>query len=148
VNSTQQKKEVLKKLALIVWYIGFIALALKSYSLFKEAYVINNNLYTILFFIGIAFLLALLKTKYIFAKSYKKNLERIERLENPRYWNFYRKRFFLFLIIVISLGAFLSRWASGDYNALIAVAVIDMALSLALLFSSFLFWKRVSNENI
>jgi hypothetical protein len=142
VNSRKKKKELLKKLALVVWYSGFIALALKSYTLFKEAYALNSNLYLMGLFLLLAFLLALLKTKYIFIKSCKKNLERIEGLENPRFWNFYRKRFFLFLAIVISLGAFLSRWASGDYSALIAVAVIDMALSLALFFSSFLFWKR------
>ena len=132
----------LKLLAKVVWYIGFFALSLKSYSLFAEAYSIDNNIYYLSSFLLIGVALSLLKTKYIFVSSCQKNLIRIENLENPKIWQFYRLRFFIFLIAVISLGAFLSRMASGEYWFLVSVGVIDMALALALLLSSRVFWEK------
>ena len=134
-------KKTLKTLALLVWYIGFIALSLKSYKLFNEAYSINNNLIYLIIFLFLGFLLSLLKTKYIFTHSCQKNLQRIEKLENPKIWQFYRVGFFIFLVGVISLGAFLSRMASGDYYFLVSVAIVDMALALALFFSGFEFFR-------
>jgi uncharacterized membrane protein YukC len=130
-------KKVLKTLASIVWYIGFIALSFKSYRLFSEAYLIDANVWYIIMFLTIGVLLALVKTKYIFVHSYNRNLARIEALEHPKIWQFYRVGFFIFLAVVISLGAFLSRMASGDYWFLVAVGVVDMALALALLIAGF-----------
>jgi len=134
-------KKTLKNLALLVWYIGFMALSLKSYRLFNEAYTINNNLTYLIVFILLGFLLSLLKTKYIFTHSCKNNLQRIEQLEHPKIWQFYRVGFFIFLTGVISLGAFLSHQASGNYYFLVSVAVVDMALALALFFSGFEFFR-------
>jgi len=136
-------KKTLKNLAMLVWYIGFIALSVKSYKLFAEAYTIDSNLYYLIFFLLMGFLLSLLKTKYIFIKSCQKNLQRIEQLKEPKIWQFYRVGFFLFLVGVISLGAFLSHKASGDYYFLISVGVVDMALALALFFSGFEFFKNI-----
>jgi hypothetical protein len=62
-------------------------------------------------------------------------------LEHPKIWQFYRVGFFIFLTGVISLGAFLSHQASGNYYFLVSVAVVDMALALALFFSSFEFFR-------
>jgi hypothetical protein len=137
-------KKILKLLAMVVWYIGFVALSLKSYKLFVEAYSINNNLSYLTSFLLLGFLLSLLKTKYIFIKSCQKNLLRIDSLESPKIWQFYRLGFFIFLMIVISLGAFLSHIASGNYFFLASVGIIDMALALALLFSSFEFYKNMT----
>jgi hypothetical protein len=137
-------KKILKLLAMVVWYIGFVALSLKSYKLFVEAYSINTNLSYLILFLVLGFLLSLLKTKYFFIKSCQKNLLRIDSLESPKIWQFYRLGFFIFLIIVISLGAFLSHIASGNYFFLASVGIIDMALALALLFSSFEFYKNMT----
>ena len=137
-------KKILKTLALLVWYIGFVALSLKSYKLFNEAYTLNNNLTYLIIFLILGFLLSLLKTKYIFIHSCQKNLQRIEGLENPKIWQFYRVGFFIFLVGVISLGAFLSHMASGIYYFLILVGTIDMALALALFFSGFQFFHFIS----
>ena len=132
-------KKTLKTLAMLVWYIGFVALSLKSYKLFNEAHTINNNFTYLIVFLILGFLLSLVKTKYIFTHSCQKNLQRIEKLENPKIWQFYRVGFFIFLVGVISLGAFLSHKASGDYYFLVLVAIVDMALALALFFSGFEF---------
>jgi hypothetical protein len=133
-------KRTLKLLAMIVWYIGFIALSLKSYALFAEAYSIDNTVYKLIALLILGLLLSLLKTKYIFTKACRKNLARIEALDDPKIWQFYRVGFFLFLAGVISLGAWLSRMAVGDYNFLVSVGVVDMALALALFFSGFVFF--------
>ena len=127
---------------MLVWYIGFFALALKSYALFAEAYTIDNTVYKLIGLLILGLLLSLLKTKYIFTKACRTNLARIEALEQPKIWQFYRVGFFLFLIIVISLGAWLSRMASGDYLFLVSVGVVDMALALALFFSGFVFFEE------
>jgi len=137
---------VKKTLALLVWYISFIALSLKSYKLFNEAYNINNNLTYLITFLLLGFLLSLLKIKYIFTPSCQKNLQRIEGLANPKIWQFYRVGFFIFLIGVISLGAFLSRMPSGDYYFLVTVGVLDMSLALALFLSGFEFFRSL-NQN-
>ena len=141
-------KKTLKTLALLVWYIGFVALSLKSYKLFNEAYTINNNLTYLITFLLLGFLLSLLKTKYIFTHSCQKNLQRIEALKNPKIWQFYRTGFFLFLIGVISLGGFLSHEASGNYYFLISVGVVDMALALALFFQDFNFFILLQPTSI
>jgi len=133
-------KTTLKSLAMLVWYIGFIALSLKSYALFDEAYGIDSDPYRLAGILLLGVLLSLLKTRYIFAKACRKNLTRIEALTHPRIWQFYRPGFFLFLAGVISLGAWLSRMAAGDYLFLVSVGVVDMALALALFFSGFVFF--------
>ncbi|MBU1667906.1 hypothetical protein KKC13_05760 [bacterium] len=134
-------KSTLKILAAIVWYGGFIALSLKSYKLFSEAYSLDNNVFVLTMMLFFGLFLALLKTKYIFIKSCQKNLKRIAELKEPKVWQFYRVRFFIFLVSMIGLGAYLSSLAHGNYWFLLAVGVVDMALALALLLSSFKFWK-------
>ncbi|MFQ5421433.1 MAG: hypothetical protein ACE5EY_13845, partial [Anaerolineae bacterium] len=83
-----------------------------------------------------------LKAYYIFRKSCRKNLERIARLEAPKIWQFYRPGFFLALALMITLGATLSRMASGNYPFLIAVAILDFSISFALLGSSIIYWQH------
>ena len=135
-------KKTLIYLAMLIWYIGFVALALKSYALFSNAYTIDASLGKLTVLLLLALLLALLKNRYIFTPACQKNLDRIEALVEPKIWQFYRVGFFLFLAMVISLGAWLSRMAEGEYVFLVSVGVIDMALSLALFFSGFVFFKR------
>ena len=130
-------KITLKYLASTVWYIGFVALSLKSYKLFREAYLIDDNMWYLMIFLTVGVLLGLVKTKYIFVHSYHKNMARIEALESPKIWQFYRVGFFIFLAGVISLGAFLSRMASENYWFLVSVGVVDMALALALFIAGF-----------
>ncbi len=130
-------RKVLKYLAMIVWYIGFIMLSIKSYALFEEAYDINSNLLYISSFLVVGLVLGLVKTKYIFIPACLKNLKRIDSLENPKLWQFYRIPFFLFLFSMITLGAYLSHLAQGNYIFLVSVGIVDMALAIALLYSGF-----------
>ena len=135
------EKSTLKVLAGAVWYTGFLALLIKSLKLFTEAYSIKSDTLTLILILLFTFILVWVKTKYIFIKTCKKNLKRIETLEEPKIWEFYRVRFFIFLVSMITLGAYLSKISQGDYWFLMGVGVLDMSVGLSLFFSSFVFWR-------
>lgn len=78
----------------------------------------------------------------LFSRACRKNLERIAALEQPRPWQFFRPGFFVFLALMIASGATLSRLASGHYLFLVGVAILDISIAIALLGSSYIFWKR------
>ena len=55
-------------------------------------------------------------------------LERIDTLEVRRPWDFFRVRFFFTLGTMTVLGASLSRFAWGDYDFLLGVAILDLSM--------------------
>jgi len=83
-----------------------------------------------------------LEMKHTFIKSCKKNLARIAALKQPKLWQFYTPKFFLALALMIAVGATLSRLAHNIYPFLLAVGTLDIALSISLLGSSYVFWKQ------
>ena len=83
-----------------------------------------------------------LKGKYLFSKSCKKNLARIDLLDKPKVWQFFTPRFFLSLAIMIAAGATLSRMAHNNYIFLLSVAILDISIATALIGSSYVFWKQ------
>jgi hypothetical protein len=135
-------KKTLKILAALVWYTGFLALVIKATVIFIQAYALDNSLNTLFIVLLITLVIVGLKVKYIFRKVCRKNLERIVLLKSPKIWEFYRVRFFIFLISMITLGAFLSRMAEENYWFLMGVGVLDLSVGLSLFFSGFLFWKK------
>ncbi|HIE34646.1 MAG TPA: hypothetical protein EYP79_00415 [Campylobacterales bacterium] len=138
-------KTILKILAAVVWYIGAIVLFFKGIALLMEAGEIKSNKLAILLGIFFAFLVGIVKTKFIFIKSCKRNIKRIEELKNPKIWQFYRPSFFIFLITMISLGAYLSYISKGKFWLLVSVGTLDLALSFALLLSSIVFWNNLKS---
>ncbi|MEA3287201.1 MAG: hypothetical protein U9Q77_07480 [Candidatus Marinimicrobia bacterium] len=86
--------------------------------------------------------IGLIKTRFIFIKSCKKNMARIDALVSPKLWQFYRYQFFIALVIMILAGSFLSRASQGNHTFLVAVAILDISIGSALLFSSWIFWKQ------
>ena len=128
-------------LAGLVWYAGGIVLLLKGGSLLLEAETLEPER----FWPWLAGILALLlggwKARYIFAKSIKKNLARIAALDQPRIWQFFSLGFLVALAAMIATGATLSRLAEGSYPLLIAVAVLDLSIAVALLGSSIVYWR-------
>lgn len=89
-------------------------------------------------FIGI--IIGVIKATYLFNKSCKNNLERIDNLTDPYLWMFFRPRFFIFLSLMVATGATLSRLSHGNYPWLIGVGIIDLSVGIALLVSSRVFW--------
>ena len=91
--------------------------------------------------IVIGLLIGGLKAKYLFSKSCETNLARIDLLSESKIWQFFRPKFFLFLAIMLVTGATLSRMSHNNYIFLISVATLDISIAIALLGSSYVFWK-------
>ncbi|MBC8336263.1 MAG: hypothetical protein ISR59_03200 [Anaerolineales bacterium] len=132
----------LKILAVLVWVIGGVMLIRKGSELLIEAYSLNSIMAWIGFSIALGVILGSLKSKYLFVKSCRKNLVRIDALEDPRLWQFYRPKFFLFLTLMIGTGVTLSRMAHGSFPFLLSVAALDLSIATALLSSSVVYWQE------
>lgn len=135
-------KATLKILAAIVWFTGVIVLSRKSFFLLQSANEINPNLIYLGLAILIALIIGIIKTKYLFIGLCIKNLSRINILNNPKIWQFYRPQFFIFLISMIFLGSYLANIAQGNYIMLVTMAAIELSIATALLGSSHCYWKR------
>lgn len=132
----------LKYLALLVWLTGPIVLALKSSELLLEAQALTPASLWVGSAIPLGIMVGLIKTKFIFRKACKKNLARIDAIAVPKIWQFYRPKFFLFLVIMILAGSFLSSMAHGNFPFLIFVGILDLSLATALFLSSTVFWQE------
>ncbi|NQV49238.1 MAG: hypothetical protein HQ507_01980 [Candidatus Marinimicrobia bacterium] len=132
----------LKLLAALVWYSGVFFLLSKGAELSNDAQELEPEKWgkTLAWMGGI--LVGIVKTRFIFLRSCRKNLARIDGLKAPKIWEFYRIQFFFFLGLMILTGGFLSRTAQGHHAYLVAVAMLDISIGTALLLSSQLFWKQ------
>ncbi len=137
-NSTTH---TLKLLAALVWYSGAVVLAYKSTRLLSEAYTLNSNQLWLWLAVLTGTTIGLLKARYLFSHVCIKNLKRIYALKTPQLWQFYRTRFYFFLLSMIVLGKYISWLAQGNHAALISMAIIEVSLATALLSSSNHFWK-------
>jgi hypothetical protein len=129
-------------LAALVWYVGGIVLLLKGGSLLVEADALKPEQDWLWLAAVAGLFLGGLKAKFLFSKSCQKNLVRIAALDRPRIWQFFRPGFFVFLTVMILAGATLSRLAHNNYPFLIGVAILDLGIAIALLGSSYVFWKQ------
>jgi hypothetical protein len=132
----------LNVLAALVWYVGGFVLLLKGGSLLAEAVSLRPGLAWPWVAVGTALLAGGLKAKFLFSRNCERNLARIAALEQPEIWQFFRPQFFVALAAMILVGAALSRLANNHYPLLIGVAALDLALAVALLGSSLVFWRE------
>lgn len=129
-------------LAALVWYAGGIVLLAKGGSLLAEAEALDPDRIWPWLAAILGLLLGGLKARFIFGRSIKRNLARIAALDRPKVWQFFSPAFFVALAVMIAAGASLSRLAQGSYPFLIAVAVLDLAIAVALLGSSIVYWQQ------
>ena len=113
---------------------------LKSGELLSEANTLKQDQIWPWFAVFSGLLIGIFKIKFIFSKSCKKNLIRIDALQQPKIWQSFRPGFILFLLIMIIVGKTLSEYAHGNYLFLIGMAIVDISLATALLGSSYVFW--------
>jgi hypothetical protein len=132
----------LKILAALVWDIGSIVLLLKGVSLLLEAEALRPGQIWSWLAVVAGLFFGSVKARFLFSKSCKNNLARIDGLQRPRIWQFFRPQFFVFLVLMILAGITLSRMAHGNYPALIGVAIVDLSIGIALLGSSHIFWTN------
>ncbi|MBT3340866.1 MAG: hypothetical protein HOM34_08760 [Planctomycetes bacterium] len=133
---------LLKRLAALVWFFGAGHLLFKSQGLFAEAELLNASQLTTKLALATGLILGFIKARFLFAKLCKKNLQRIDGITKPKWWQFYRARFFLLLALMMLTGASLSRMAHGHYGQLLAVATLDLSLGIALLASGLIVFPR------
>jgi len=132
----------LKIMAALIWYAGAVVLLPKGGSLLVEAAALRPGLpWPWLTLLG-ALVLGGLKARFIFSKSCEENLARIAAIDRPRIWQFFGPGFFVALALMILAGAALSRLAHGHYLFLLAVAVLDLGIAIALLGSGLVFWRE------
>ncbi len=132
----------LKILSAIVWLSGAVVLATKGSSLLQEAMALRPGNYWSWLAPLLGFCIGLVKIRFIFGPSCKRNLERISRLADPKPWHCFRFGFILFLIAMIILGTTLSNMSHGNYPFLMGMVVLDFSLATALLGSSHVFLQQ------
>jgi len=132
----------LKILAALVWYIGGTLLLLKGSSLLIEADALKPEEGWPWLAAVAGLFLGGLKAKFLFNRSCQRNLDRIAALDPPRVWQFFRPGFFATLTVMVLVGVTLSRLAHNNYPFLIGVAILDIGIAIALLGSSYVFWKQ------
>ncbi len=129
-------------LAAMVWLSGVVVLAIKGNSLLQEAMSMKPGHYWSWLAPLLGFTIGLVKIRYIFGPSCRRNLDRIAQLPDPKPWQCYRTGFIIFLIAMIILGTTLSRMSHGNYPFLIGMVILDFSLATALLGSSYVFWQQ------
>lgn len=83
-----------------------------------------------------------LRGRTLFLRACRRNLRRIEALEDPRIWQFFRPGFFLALAVMIAGGAALAWLAGTGYWGSVVVGGLELVIALALITSSVAFWRR------
>jgi hypothetical protein len=130
-------------LAGLTWYVGAFALLSKGTRLLLEAENLNPGQPWPWVAFGLGVFVGVIKARYLLFRSCQKNLSRIANLPDPRWWQFFRPRFFLFLAVVITLGVSASRLAEGHYASLLAVAALDLSVGTGLLLSGVAFYFTI-----
>ncbi len=132
----------IKTIAAVIWVTGAITLGIKSFILLIQATEISPELPWVWIAVLTGLVIGAIKTKYLFTRLCYKNLNRIDELKQPKLWQCYRPQFFIFLFLMISLGAYMSRTAEGNYFMLIGVAIVDLSIATALFGSCLCFWRK------
>ena len=133
-------KSTLVILAAVVWIIGGVMLFRSGLELIFSAVKMNPDVLWHWLAIMAGLILGIVQARTIFTRSCRKNLHRINHLENPKIWQFFRPGFFLALAVMITSGILLNHWSQGIYAFMLVVAAVDFALMVSLLGSSTVFW--------
>ncbi|TFG49782.1 MAG: hypothetical protein E4H33_01550 [Anaerolineales bacterium] len=134
-------KKTLLYLASAVWIIGGVMLFRSGFELIIQARELRSSPWPWIF-IAFGIALGILQTLTIFSRSCRKNIRRIDQLEDPRLWQFFRPGFFIALAVMISSGVMLDYFSQGHYFFILGVAALDFALAISLLGSSTIFWTE------
>ena len=116
-----------------MWIVGAAFLLLKAATLFAQAIALKQSETPSWLAIVAGVLIGGVKAKYLFSWFCRKNLERIDKLDEPQLWQAFRPVFYVFLTAMLLLSATLSRLAIGNYTGLIALVILDISIGIALL---------------
>jgi hypothetical protein len=135
-------KNTLLFISLLFWIIGGIILLFKGIILLLNAHLISPSLSTLSIVLMVAFIIGLLKSRLFMLGFLRKNVNRINRIDEPKIHQFFSPGFIFALFLMIITGLLLSRLALGSYNLLLFVGGLDFSLSIALFTSSIIFINR------
>jgi hypothetical protein len=135
-------KRTLIFLAAAVWYMGGLMLFRSGVELIRSTVDLKPGSPWLWLAVLAGLILGIIQARTIFARSCRKNLHRINSLEDPKIWQFFRPGFFLALAGMITSGVLLNHWAQGHYFFMLGVAALDIALTISLLGSSYVFWTK------
>ncbi len=140
-------KRTLNIIAASVWVIGAVILLTKSIILIQKAEAIKPDKIWIFIPVLLALIFGGIKAKFVISKSCKRNLKRIAALKDPKLHQFYSPAFFLILILMISAGIVLSKFANDNFALLISAATLDLSIAIALFGGVYIYWRQKAFEN-
>jgi len=126
-------------LAALVWFGGAVLLLSKGLILLIHAEEIKGGRPWPWIAFGSGILISAAKARFFLLKSCQNNLDRIADLSNPKWWQFYRFRFYVFLAVVITLGILISRLFGDNYAGLCIIGAVDLSVGMGLFLSSYAF---------
>lgn len=129
-------------LTALFWYGGGIALLLKGGSLLLEARQLEPGSFWPGAVLVAGVVAGAVKARVLFSRTCRRNLSRIGALARPKWWQFFRPGFFVFLALMIAAGAVLSRMSHDNYPFLLVVALLDLSVATGLIGSSYVFWTK------
>ncbi|MEJ2504618.1 MAG: hypothetical protein P8177_15125 [Gemmatimonadota bacterium] len=130
---------VLRVLSAATWYVGGLMLLFKGGGYLAGAAASGATLPAALAG-GLGVTAGVLRGRTMFLRACRRNLARIDALERPRVWQFFRPGFFAALVLMIAAGALLSRVAGSGYWPAVVVGGLELVIATALLSSSTPFW--------
>ena len=135
-----------RTLAAIIWYSGFLILTIKSTGLYYEAWEKGSSGSLVAAAIFFAALFGAVKGRYLFSRICRANLDRINGLSHPLFWQCYRLRFYLFLALMITMSKIFYQVAAESSVRLTLLATVELSVGVALLTSSTCFWVGKSQK--
>jgi hypothetical protein len=130
---------LLNRIATFIWVVGSVALIRKGFILLMEADLLNPDSHLPGLSVLTGFWIGIAKGKYIFARSWLKNRDRIVKLKEPKIWQFFSNGFFIALSVMITAGVTLSAYSHGSFGMLIAVGILDLTIGFGLISGRFFF---------
>lgn len=129
----------LKALAAAVWYVGGGVMLYRSGEyLLRAAW--TGPFWPTAFAVAVALGMGVIRGRTVFLRVCQRNLQRIEGLERPRVWQFFRPWFFAALGLMLAAGAALTAVATTGYWGMVVVGALELTIATGLLTSSVAFW--------
>ncbi len=139
-------RTALKALAAATWYIGGGVLLYKGSGYLFAAAASGSELWPALSgALGVT--VGLMRGRTMFLRACRQNLARIDALDDPRVWQFFRPGFFAALAVMIAGGAVLAWLAETGYTGAVVVGGLELVIATALLTSSVAFWTAGPGPN-
>ena len=139
-------KAFLVRAAALVWMTGVAVLLFKSSRIFMDAAGLGAPGPAVAGAVVVGFVLGLVKGMFMFVPICLKNINRIMALTSPKVWQFYRNRFFVFLLLMVSFGQWAQAAAEGHRFWMLSLAALELSVGTALLFSFKCFLKILPSK--